>query len=157
MGIFNSRKAFIISFQSKQVVKLSSGPAPILATVFDNSRNHSWESFTLLYIETKENLNILLIYFIMYVPVGQLFRCWILYWIVDTELNTLLYWIPAIPTGSYLSKVNSGNTRIICKICSKLTMWIPDWHQWHRDGAFSVNFDKILNTALVFPWLSLNK
>ena len=38
--------------------------------------------------------------------------------------------------GIYLFKVNNGNTRTICKICSKLTIKAP---------------------TLVFPLLTLNK
>ena len=33
------------------------------------------------------------------------------------------------PAAFYLFKVNNGNTRAICDICSKLTLKTPDRHQ----------------------------
>ena len=32
-----------------------------------------------------------------------------------------------VPTGIYLLKVNNGNTRTMCEICSKLTMKTPEF------------------------------
>ena len=37
------------------------------------------------------------------------------------------------PAGNYMFKVNNGNTRTRCEICSKLTIKIPEW----RRAAFS--------------------
>ena len=39
-------------------------------------------------------------------------------------LNTLLK--DLFPAGIYLLKVNNGNTRAICEICSKLTIKAPE-------------------------------
>ena len=43
----------------------------------------------------------------------------------------------------YLFKVNDRNTIRRCEICSKLTIKILDWHQWHRSGVFIVDFEHI--------------
>ena len=37
-----------------------------------------------------------------------------------------------IPAGIYLLKVNNGNTRTRCKICSKLTIKTPERRQWRQ-------------------------
>ena len=50
----------------------------------------------------------------------------------------------------YLFKVNNGNTRRRCKICSKLTIKDPKRRQWHRSSIFIVNFEHILHLFLVF-------
>ena len=36
-----------------------------------------------------------------------------------------------IPAGIYLFKVNNRNTKTRCKICSKLTIKIPERRHWH--------------------------
>ena len=40
-------------------------------------------------------------------------------------------------------KVNNGNTRPKCEICSKLAIRTPERHQWHRSDVFIVNFENI--------------
>ena len=34
------------------------------------------------------------------------------------------------PAGNYMFKVNNGNTRTRCEICSKLTIKIPERRHW---------------------------
>ena len=52
----------------------------------------------------------------------------------------------------YMFKVNNGNTRTMCEICSKLTIKTPE-----RSDVFIVNFEQILHTVIMFPLLTLNK
>ena len=54
------------------------------------------------------------------------------------------------PTGNYMFKVNNGNTRTRCKICSKLTIKTQQRRQWRRSGVFIVNFEHISDLVLVF-------
>ena len=54
-------------------------------------------------------------------------------------------------------KVNNGNTRTRCEICSKLTIKIPERRQWRRSGVFIVNFEHILHLILVFLLLTLSR
>ena len=51
--------------------------------------------------------------------------------------------IQFIPARNYTFKVNNRNTRTRCDICSKLTIKTPEGRQWHRSGAFTVNFEHI--------------
>ena len=53
--------------------------------------------------------------------------------------------------------VNNRKTRNRCEICSKLTIKTSERRQWHRSGAFIVNFEHISHFFLVFPLLTLNK
>ena len=53
-------------------------------------------------------------------------------------------------------KVNNGNTKTTCEICSKLAIKTQDWHHWLRPALFIVHFQQALLIALVFPVLSLN-
>ena len=39
------------------------------------------------------------------------------------------------PTGNYMLKVNNGNTRTRCEICSKLTIKTPESHHCRRSGV----------------------
>ena len=55
------------------------------------------------------------------------------------------------------SKLNNINTRTRCEICSKLTIKIPERHQWRRSGNFIVNFEHILHLFLVFLLLTLSR
>ena len=59
----------------------------------------------------------------------------------------------AIPSGIYLMKVNNGNIRTVCEICSKLTIKTPERRQWCRSGVFVI-FGQISLIFLVFPLLS---
>ena len=45
------------------------------------------------------------------------------------------------PAGICLLKVNNRNTKTMCKICSKLTIKMPERRQWRRSGIFIVNFE----------------
>ena len=62
-----------------------------------------------------------------------------------------------IPAGIYLLKVNNGNTRKRCEMCSELTMKIPERRQWRHSGIFIFNFEHILHLSLVFPLLTLSR
>ena len=59
--------------------------------------------------------------------------------------------------GIHLFKVNSGNTKIMCKICSKLTIKKADLCQLRSTGVFIVNFEQISHIVLDFPLLTLSK
>ena len=54
------------------------------------------------------------------------------------------------PENIYLFKVQNRNTRISCKLCSKLTIRTPEWGHWHLFGILIVNFVHILHLSLVF-------
>ena len=43
------------------------------------------------------------------------------------------------------------------KICSKLTIKIPEQPQWRRSGIFIVNFEHVSHLVLVFLLLTLNR
>ena len=66
-----------------------------------------------------------------------------------------LNWSTMSSAGICLFKVNSGNTRTICGICSKLTIKTPEWRHWRRSGVFIVNFKRVWHIVLVFPLLTL--
>ena len=68
-----------------------------------------------------------------------------------------LWFIYKFPVGIYLVKVNIGNTRRMCEICSELTIKTPEQLQWRRSGVFIVNFEQISHIALVPPLLTLYK
>ena len=61
------------------------------------------------------------------------------------------------PAGNYMFKVNNGNTRTRCKICSKLTIKIPECRQWRRSGVFIANFEHISHLVLVLLLLTLGR
>ena len=61
------------------------------------------------------------------------------------------------PAGIYLLKVNKGNTRTRCEICSKLTIKILERRQWRRSGIFIVNFEHTSHLVLVFLFLTLSR
>ena len=50
------------------------------------------------------------------------------------------------PIGIYLIEVNNGNTKIMCEICWKLTIKIPE----RRHGIFIDILEQISHIALVF-------
>ena len=41
------------------------------------------------------------------------------------------------PSGNYMFKVNNGNSRTRCEICSKLTIKTLERHQWQGSKYFS--------------------
>ena len=55
------------------------------------------------------------------------------------------------PAGIYVLKASNRNTRTRCKICSKLTIKIPE----RRLASF--NFKHISHLVIVFPLLTLSK
>ena len=59
------------------------------------------------------------------------------------------------PVGISLLKVNNGNTRTRCDICSKLTIKTEQCH-WRRSDVFIVNFEHISHLALVSLLLTSN-
>ena len=61
-----------------------------------------------------------------------------------------------LPAGDYMFQVNNRNTRIKCKIYSKLTIKTPERRQWRRSGVFIVNFEHISQLVLVFLLLTLS-
>ena len=68
----------------------------------------------------------------------------------------LLSAVPYYPASIYLLKIYNGNTKIRCKICSKLTIKTPERRRWHRSGVFIVNSEHISHLVLVFLVLILN-
>ena len=56
------------------------------------------------------------------------------------------------PTGNYMFKVNTRNTKTRCEVYSKLTVKTSE-----RCGVFIVNFEHISHPVLVFLLLTLNK
>ena len=60
-----------------------------------------------------------------------------------------------MPASIYLFNVNNINTRKRCETCSKLTIKTPERRRC--SGAFTVNFEHILQLFLVFLLLNLNK
>ena len=54
------------------------------------------------------------------------------------------------PVDYYMFKVNNRDTRTRCEICSKLTIKIPERHQWHRSSILIVNFEHVSHLALFF-------
>ena len=54
-----------------------------------------------------------------------------------------------ITMGIYLIKSKNRNTKARCKICSKLTIKTKERSQWHHSDVFIVNFEQILQLALV--------
>ena len=62
------------------------------------------------------------------------------------------------PANIYLFKVNNGNTRTKCEICSKLTIKTLGQRKRHRCGVFIIDFEQISHIVwLMFSLLTLNK
>ena len=61
------------------------------------------------------------------------------------------------PAGNNLFKVNNGNTRTRCEICSKLKIKTPERRHWGRSGVFIVNFEYISHLVIVFRTLTLSR
>ena len=59
--------------------------------------------------------------------------------------------------GIHMFKINNGNTRAMCEICSKLRVKTPDWRQWHRSGVSIGSFEQVSGIILAFLLLTLNK
>ena len=74
------------------------------------------------------------------------------------QLVFLLYVFSlAFPANIYLSKINHGNNKSMCNICSKLTIKTPEWRHWRRSGIFIVISQNGSHMVLLFPLLTLNK
>ena len=58
-----------------------------------------------------------------------------------------------IPAGIYLFKVDNGDIRTMCEICSNLIIKTPERRPGHYSGVFIVNFDQISHIVLSFPLL----
>ena len=56
------------------------------------------------------------------------------------------------PAGIYLLKVNNGNTRTICEICSKLTIKTPEQRQSRRYGVFMLTLGRFHNIGGIAKW-----
>ena len=54
-------------------------------------------------------------------------------------------------------KVNNRKTSTRCEIYSKLTVKIPEQHQWRRSGIFIVNFEHISHLVPEFLLLTLSR
>ena len=74
----------------------------------------------------------------------------------DFVLESWKVWCKKFTYGIFLFKVSSGNTRIMCKICSKLTIKTPQRHHWHHPSVYVVNFEQVLHTAGFFTLLILS-
>ena len=78
----------------------------------------------------------------------KLFFEWI-YWIswekVELYAYIKIYLYDKIhyPTGSYLFKVNKGNTRAMREICSKLKIKGPEQYEWRFSRSLISNFEHI--------------
>ena len=59
----------------------------------------------------------------------------------------------SIPTGNYMFKVNSKNTRKKCKICSKLTLKTPEWS--HQNGQTHSSKSSVVSRRIVWVWLNI--
>ena len=57
----------------------------------------------------------------------------------------------------YMFKVNNGNTRKMCEICSKLTIKTPERRNRRHSSVFTVDFEQFSHMALVFPLWTLIK
>ena len=58
--------------------------------------------------------------------------------------------------GIYLFKVNNGNSRTTCYLCSKLTIMTLKRRHWRSSGISIDNFEHVSNIALVLPSFNLN-
>ena len=83
---------------------------------------------------------------------------WIILTILSYQCQTfkILKKFSHILAGIYFFKVNNGNARTMCEVCSKLSKKTPQ-RERRRSGVFIVNFEQISNTVLKFILLTLNK
>ena len=56
------------------------------------------------------------------------------------------------PADNFMLKINNGNTKTRCKICSKLTIKTPEILHCRRSGVLIVNFENISHLVLVLPY-----
>ena len=62
-------------------------------------------------------------------------------WSQDTKMSWKSLYKALYPAGIYFFKVNSGNTRIMCEICSSYQLRVR--HPWHHSGVFVVNIKSL--------------
>ena len=48
-------------------------------------------------------------------------------------------------------KINNGNTKTMCEVCSKITIKTPERRQKHSSGAFMVTLKCIYTLFWCFP------
>ena len=65
--------------------------------------------------------------------------------IIDCNVN-LKKWnkivTETIPAGIYLFKMNNGNIRTMCEICSDFTKMTPERRQWRRSGVLLLTLNR---------------
>ena len=65
--------------------------------------------------------------------------------IIDCNVN-LKKWnkivTETIPAGIYLFKMNNGNIRTMCEICSDFTKKTPERRQWRRSGVLLLTLNR---------------
>ena len=61
-----------------------------------------------------------------------------------------------VSTDTFLFKVNNGNIRAMCEICSELTVKTPERCQCHLSSIAIVNFEHISHIVPVFLLFPLN-
>ena len=60
------------------------------------------------------------------------------------------------PVSIYSLKVNKGNTKARCELCSELAIKTPKRPQWRGSGVFIVNFKHISHVVQLFLLLTSN-
>ena len=151
--------SFIQNLNFKLNLKLNFSPhQTVFKLLKKTSSNNEWNlsirqnkdtnmtSQTVVLISTLVNMN----------NSQKLFTCFC--WLIFTY-SALKEWrdnAREYLAGIYLLKVNNGNTRKICEICSKLRIKTPERPHlnivWHRSNVFIINFEQISNTVnTVFP------
>ena len=94
--------------------------------------------------------------------------CFVEYlWTISVSFWTNICWqrtyVVTCPVGIYMFKVNKGNTRIRCEICSKLTIKTPERQHWAPMTSFwclycfIVNFEHISHFVLMLLLLTLSR
>ena len=68
-----------------------------------------------------------------------------------------LYFSCQNSAGFWSFRVNNRNPKLMCGICSKLTIKTPKRHHWRHSSVFIINFGQISHIALVFPLLTMSK
>ena len=81
---------------------------------------------------------------------------------IETFLSEQRFWkiltVGATYTACiYMFKINKGNTRTMCKMCSKLTIKTLKRRHWRRFAVFIVYFEQVSHMVLVFVLWTLNK
>ena len=72
---------------------------------------------------------------------------------IDLLTGTSIVCFPLVPDSIYLLKVNNENTRVICELCSKLTINRPEdvtW-EWLRSVVILITWQKTLISLKLLP------